>query len=282
VTPAGGYQGPMTYRFRKHAMCGVLMAALATAGCLKNEREAAMDSGATKLTKQAAEKALTDHTLVGVIPHLNINFTLYYAPAGRLIGAITGSIKGHDRGAWRVMDDGKVCLRWSQWEEGRETCRQLWQQGDEYKVFDDKAGRLASVATSKPGNPHKLPLQSDLEKLQGKQALAPMSAQTLRDRLIGNTASGAGPQMKSEALHVFYAPQGRISVSAPAEVIKDRGSYRISDDGEVCSKLSYLNGARERCDTWYESEKGLLVFDPFGTLVHMPTLRSGNPEQLRL
>ena len=249
-------------------------------GCLKSEQETAIASGADKLTKADALAALADHTLIGVIPHLNINFSLYYAPGGRLLGAITGAMKGRDRGTWRVQDDGQVCLRWANWEESNEKCRELWRQGDEYKVFEDKAGVTASIATSKPGNVQKLELRSDLEILQEKETLKPMTAQALRIMLPGNTTSGPAPAMKGAEQHTYYEKGNRVTIHAPTEYIKDKGTYRITDEGKVCATFSYLKGSNESCESWFESDKGYRVFDAYGSLALVAKVREGNPENL--
>jgi hypothetical protein len=87
--------------------------------------------------------------------------------------------------------------------------------------------------------------------------------------------------MEAEALHVFYMQDARISLKAPNPAIQDRGTYRITDEGQVCATTSHMHGGHEHCESWFESDKGYLVFDSFGTLTHVPKIRSGNPEALR-
>jgi hypothetical protein len=254
--------------------------ALASAGCMNTDQDKAIENGAKKLGKAEAEKALTDHTLVGTIPHLNLDFTLYYASEGRLLGALKGPIDGRDRGGWRVANDGKVCLRWSRWEEGEETCRELWQEGETFKVFDDTAGRAVSIANREAGNARKLETRSDLEIVRTKESLEPVSAAVLRELLPGNTLSGRAPSMKGADRHAFYARDQRAFVDFPEEVIKDRGRYRIKDDGAVCVTWGYLQGGHERCERWLKSDKGYFVFDEFEVLNVIGNLRDGNPEKL--
>jgi hypothetical protein len=256
---------------------GVLFVLL-SAGCGDTELDAAIANGAKKLSKAEAVQALSDHTLVGAIPHLNIEFTLYYAADGRLLGAVTGALKGRDRGVWRVADDGQVCLRWSEWEEGDEKCRELWQDKSELKIFEQKSGRAISVAKSKPGNVRNLEVRSDLEIVQTKEKLEPVSSDELRSKLVGNTATGRAA--KDSERHTFYAADNRVWVSMPSEVIKDHGTYRIADGGKVCATWSYLHGKHERCESWLKSAKGYLLFDPYGSFVSIAAIRSGDAEQL--
>jgi hypothetical protein len=254
--------------------------ALTTSGCLKNEHEQAIANGAKKLSKAEAEEQLTDHTLAGSIPHLNIDFSLYYAPGGRLLGAISGAMRGRDRGSWRVTDDGTVCLRWAQWEENEEKCRELWKEGDELKLFEEKAGKMVSVARATSGNTQKLELKSDLELVQAKATLEPVTAAALRSLLPGNTVTGRAPAMKSSQVHAFYGTDNRVAFDAPEAVIKDKGTYRIADDGKLCVTWGYLQGAHEVCESWFKSDKGYQVFDAFGSLALLGAIESGNPHGL--
>jgi len=259
----------------------VLWVAVAGAGCGDSDYDVAVGNGAKKLSKVEAQAALADHTLIGAIPHLNIDFTLYYAADGRLIGAITGAVKGRDRGVWRVQDDGRVCLKWSSWEEGDEKCRELWRDGEELKIFDDKNERAASIARSTAGNTRKLEVRSDLEIVQAKEPLQAVSAADLRSMLTGNSVTGR--TTKGAEQHTFYGPDNRLWVSIPDDVIKDKGTYRIddrNDAGEVCATWGYLHGAHERCESWYETGKGYSVFDAYGTLALIAKVQPGNPQKL--
>jgi hypothetical protein len=251
---------------------------LALAGCDNTELDQAISNGAKRLGQGDAKEALADHTLIGRIPHLNIDFALYYAPDGQLIGAIDGAMKGRDRGTWRVTGNGQVCLQWSEWEDNEEKCGELWRDGKELKVFEQKSGRAVSVARSELGNTQKLEVRTDLELVQSKEGLTAVMAEELRTALPGNTISGQ--TAKGASMHVHYAADSRLWVSIPDDVIKDHGTYRVGDDGKVCETWSYLYGARERCNTWLKGEKGYSVFDPYGKLALVGAVRAGNPEKL--
>jgi hypothetical protein len=254
--------------------------ALASTACMNSDLDQAKANGATKLDKAQLEAALTDHTLIGSIPHINLDFILYYASEGRLMGALKGPIDGRDRGAWRVTPDGKLCLRWSSWEDGEETCRELWRQGDAFKVFDDTAGRMLSLAKREKGNARKLELRSDLERVRAKEKLEPVSAATLREVLPGNTLTGQAPPQKNAERHTFYGRDQRVFTDFPSEVIKDRGRYRIQDDGALCITWGYLQGGKERCERWFKSDKAYWVFDAYDVLTVTGKLRDGNPQKL--
>ncbi len=258
----------------------LLLLLFALTGCLDNEQDAAVANGAAQLTKADAEKALVDHTLIGSIPHLKIDFAIYYASGGRLVGVIAGAMDGRDRGAWRVADDGKVCLRWSQWQDGDETCSELWRDGDRYKVFESVAGRMVSVARRERGNVQKLELRTDLELVQAKKPIEAVSAEVLRAMLPGNTITGSVPAMQSAERHAFYAPDNKVFANIPSAVMKDHGTYHITDDGKVCATWSYLQGGHESCERWFKSTKGYLVFDAFDVLRLIGEVRPGNPEKL--
>jgi hypothetical protein len=255
-----------------------VLLALCLSACGNTELDEAMRNGAKKLGQGDAKEALADHTLIGRIPHLNIDFILYYMPDGQVIGALTGAMKGRDRGTWRVNGNGQVCLQWSEWEDNEEKCRELWRDGEQLKVFEQKSGRAVSVARSEAGNTRKLEVKTDLELVQSKEGLTPATASELRAALPGNTISGR--TAKGAGMHVHYAADNKLWVSIPDDVIKDHGTYRIADDGKVCATWSYLYGAQERCDSWLKSDKGYSVFDPYGKLALIGNVQPGNPEKL--
>jgi hypothetical protein len=255
-----------------------VLLALSFSACGNTELDDAMRNGAKKLGQGDAKEALADHTLIGRIPHLNIDFILYYMPDGQVIGALTGAMKGRDRGTWRVNGNGQVCLQWSEWEDNEEKCRELWRDGDQLKVFEQKSGRAVSVARSEAGNTRKLEVKTDLELVQSKEGLTPVAAGELRAALPGNTISGR--TAKGAGMHVHYAADNKLWVSIPDDVIKDHGTYQITDDGKVCATWSYLYGAQERCDSWLKSDKGYSVFDPYGKLALIGNVQPGNPEKL--
>lgn len=253
-------------------------AAVTAAGCMKTDHEAALERGAKALSAAEAQAAFSDHTMVGVIPQYNIEFAVYYAPSGVAVGKIAGAMQDKDRGQWRIAQDGKLCVRWGHWEDGEEACRTSWLDEGKYKTFLEQ-GRMASEATRHEGNAQKLELRSDLEIEQAKAASKPEDAQSLREVLVGNTASGL-LKVGSTEVHVYYAEDGRAAVRVPAVKEDDSGSYRITDDGQLCVKWQRLQKGRESCGTWLREDKGFRVFDSLGTLSLVAKVRKGNPEKL--
>lgn len=257
-----------------------LVLLLLATSCFESEREAAIAKGAVKLTKADAAKELSDCTLLGRIPRLNIDFVAYYAPSGTVLGVIRGAMSGRDRGAWRVADDGKVCLRWSQWQDNDETCSEIFRDGDRFRIFEPVAGRMVSIAWRERGNTKKLEVRSDLELQQEKKSLEPVSAEALRRMLPGNTHTGRVPSLKNAERHVLYTADNRAFTTTPSAVLKDHGTYRITDDGKVCVTWSYLQGGHESCERWFKSADDYFVFDAYGVLTLVGQIRGGNPEKL--
>ena len=139
---------------------------------------------------------------------------------------------------------------------------------------------MVSVARRENGNVQKLEVRSDLELAQAKEPVEAVSAAALRGMLPGNTVSGRVPSMKNAERNMYFAADNKEFTHMPSEVIKDHGTYRISDDGKVCATWSYLQGGHESCERWFKGSKGYLVFDAFEVLKIAGDVRSGNPEKL--
>lgn len=245
---------------------------------MKTDRDQAVDRGASPLDAAATQAAFSGHTMAGNIPQYSIDFVVYYAPSGIAVGKTTGSLQDRDRGQWRVAKDGQLCVRWGHWDEGEETCRAYWQDGDRYKVFHEH-GRMLSSATRQEGNAQKLELRSDLELAQSKTSGETESAAALRELLVGNTASGILKVGNAE-LHMFYAKDGQASVRVPSLSEEDTGKYRITDEGQLCVTWKRLQRGRETCGSWLKEDKGFRVFDSLGTLSFVAKVRPGDPEKL--
>jgi len=256
--------------------------AILVAGCIKTDKERALSNGAEPLSKQEALEQLTGNTTVGIIPQYNMNYVVYYNEDGRISGKISGPVKDDARGTWRVNDQGQVCNDWSKesWKNNP-ACKTYYREGDEYKVFLDEGG-IASVAKIEKGNSKKLEMRTDMEIAKLGGHLKELPVESLRKLVPGNTVSGELNALGNAEYHAFYRDDGKVSAKIPSAEEEDKGTYRITDEGEVCVKWSRWLDQKERCGHWYRDGKKIKIFDDAGNLGLTAKVREGNPEKLQL
>ena len=256
--------------------------ALLFAGCIKTDRERALDNGAEALSKQEAVEQFTGNTLVGVIGQYRLQYVVYYDPDGRISGEISGPVNDTARGTWRVTDDGQVCNDWTKatWGEGP-ACNTHYREGDEYKVFFDGGG-VASVAKIEKGNSRKLEMRTDFEIAQVDGTVKQISVELLRKMILGNTLSGKLPSFGGAQYHAFYGNDGKVSAKIPGAGEEDRGTYRITDEGKMCVKWTRWQDQKESCGYWYRDSQEIKIFDDSGNLAVSAKIRVGDPEKLGL
>jgi len=90
----------------------------------------------SSLNKSEAMNTLGDRTMTTisaatlngkVIPN---SFTGYFAKDGTMNGGFVNKpddAPQTDKGTWKVSNDGKVCVTWEQWFNGKEQCVYLYQ-----------------------------------------------------------------------------------------------------------------------------------------------------------
>jgi hypothetical protein len=259
----------------------ILLIGLA-AGCIQTDRERAVDEGAKPVTKAEASGQLPGNTLSGALPQYNVQFTVFYAADGTLVGKLAGPISDKARGRWEIRDDGQVCNTWDKpsWNTGPR-CNQYLKVGAELRVFNEM-GALVSRAKIEPGNANKLELRSDLELAQESGELTPLAADALRQRLEGNTISGELPALNSASYHALYASGGKVSASIPGALEADQGSWRIDDSGALCVKWTHWQEGRESCARFFAKGAEVRVYDQSGSLAVRGKIREGNPEKLQI
>lgn len=263
----------------KIALVALTMLAM-MAGCIKTDKERALANGAMPLSKQEAVQQFTGNTAVGTITQYGLNYVVYYAPDGRISGTISGGVNDDARGTWRVNDEGQVCNEWTKrtWKTGR-ACNTYYKEGDEYKVFLDGGG-VASVGRIEKGNSRKLEMRTDMEVAQAAGNLEQLSAESLRQLIPGNTVSGELNALDNAEYYAFYGDSGRVSARIPSAEEEDKGTYRITEQGEVCVKWSRWLDQKENCAHWYRDDGQIKIFDDGGSLSVTARVQKGNPEKL--
>jgi hypothetical protein len=77
----------------------------------------------------------------------------------------------------------------------------------------------------------------------------------------------------------YYSPDGHIHYKGPDA--EDFGTYRITDDGMICTKYQKYRNGLETCQTvWLTAPDTLETHLPNGGVVKPPARAAGNPEGL--
>jgi hypothetical protein len=58
------------------------------------------------------------------------SFRAYHDPAGKVTGLVAGQFA--NSGAWKVQDDGSVCVDWRDWSWGKHPCYWIKEDTDGY------------------------------------------------------------------------------------------------------------------------------------------------------
>lgn len=250
------------------------------AGCIKTDKERALANGAKPLTKQEAREQFTGNTAVGTITQYGLNYVVYYDADGRITGTLSGGVSDNARGTWRINDRGQVCNEWSKasWRNGP-ACNTYYKEGDAYKVFLDEGG-VASIGRIEKGNSKKLEMRTDMEVARIGGTLEQLSVESLRSVIPGNTVSGELNALDNTEYYAFYTDDGEVSARIPSADEEDSGTYRITDEGEVCVKWARWLDQKENCGHWYRDGKKIKIFDDGGSLALTAEIRDGDPEKL--
>lgn len=123
---------------------------------LDTDKTLAEKQGLAKLDGATLREKLRGNTLSGVLKALNdAKYHVFYAEDGKTSGKLLGPLADTDKGAYRIEDNGDVCVKWNKWANATENCGPIFAAGDELKMFDPSGG-LAVVAKLRDGNPESL------------------------------------------------------------------------------------------------------------------------------
>lgn len=88
------------------------------------------------LSAAQVRDSLVGKTGTGPISGSRIEYSMYLAPDGTAQAKMPTGI---DRGNWRIMDDGQLCLKWALYRGGNEYCQLVYQEGGVHKLYNNKA-----------------------------------------------------------------------------------------------------------------------------------------------
>lgn len=105
----------------------------------------------------------------------------------------------------------------------------------------------------------------------------PLTAAEVRAALLGNT--GVGTTSRGDAYWVYRNPNGEQVLQTDGG-FSDEGEWRITDDGELCSKWEKIRKGEELCLKFYRlGEDRYKYFKPNGDEAQFKVIK-GNPENL--
>jgi hypothetical protein len=106
---------------------------------------------------------------------------------------------------------------------------------------------------------------------------ARLSAAEAHALLAGNTASGVGAN--GVAYYTYFAPDNRTVFSQGA--YHDTGTWGITTDGRLCSRLYHVNQGAEECYSLYRNVNNTIGFQrPDGNQIGSFTVLAGDPQNL--
>src|SRR6185436_1478923 len=121
---------------------------------LRTDKEIAEEKGSiTPLPAAEAKAELTGNTMSGELAALsNAPYHAYYDASGKIAAKVSGIVSDDDKGVWSIKDSGEVCIKWSKWNQGAESCGPLYRAGKKLESFTPE-GALAVVGATRKGNP---------------------------------------------------------------------------------------------------------------------------------
>ena len=123
---------------------------------MRTDLEIAKIGGALEqLPVEYLRENIPGNTVSGTLKALgDAKYHAFYGDDGKVSAKIP-SAEEEDKGTYRITDGGKVCVKWSRWQDQKESCGQWYRDGEKIKIFDD-GGNLGVTVKIRKGNPEKL------------------------------------------------------------------------------------------------------------------------------
>lgn len=123
----------------------LLTTVLLVAGCRRSTSEEILRaSGARPLTASEVRAAFAGRSIRGRNFEPQSFFVMAYGADGVVEAKIGNSfdeassamaLPSRDVGKWRAREDGALCLRWSHWLPGRESCLRVYGAGRKFEAY---------------------------------------------------------------------------------------------------------------------------------------------------
>jgi hypothetical protein len=103
-----------------------------------------------------------------------------------------------------------------------------------------------------------------------------LSATELRQRYAAGVTSYSSGSSGPKTFAGYYSPDGKIVVHSPQ--MNDIGTYRITDDGEFCTRYTTIRNGVETCQTMWQVDQNTIEGHlPNGAVIQATSV-PGNPE----
>jgi hypothetical protein len=128
-------------------------------GACSTAQDQMEEAGKELLTKSEVNDLIVDTTQSGIAPSGN-NYIVYRSQNGEMRGKAWGSWgQSTDEGTYTVAEDGLYCAEWQDWNDGRERCWRVYEEGDDI-VYAGVSGGADDIEVQKSdivkGNPENL------------------------------------------------------------------------------------------------------------------------------
>jgi hypothetical protein len=142
----------------KHGVVATLVIGLALGAC-STAQERMEEAGKESLTKSEVSELMVGVTERGVAPS-GSKYMVYRAENGEIRGKAWGSWGDDtDQGTYTIAEDGLYCSKWQNWNDGKERCWRVYEEGDDI-IYAGVSGGAQDIEVQKSniveGNPENL------------------------------------------------------------------------------------------------------------------------------
>ena len=103
-----------------------------------------------------------------------------------------------------------------------------------------------------------------------------LSAAELRQRYAAGVTSYSSGSSGPKTFAGYYSPDGKIVLHSPQ--MNDIGTYRITDDGQFCTRYTTIRNGVETCQTMWQVDQNTIEGHlPNGAVIQATSV-PGNPE----
>jgi len=261
--------GVITAKTSTRPLLAVVLALWLLGGCIESDRDKWVRRGARPAGAEQLRKLVRGNTLEGYVQELK-GFVAYMAPDGRSSVIVSG-VK--DVGAWRVRDDGQLCVRYRNWMDGDEQCAVYHTRDTRLRVFDADGKEQLGVRVLE-GNPKDLNVEPDLVAAR-KRGFKRMTAGELQMQVVGNTLQGTLEILGGLHMLMHYGRDGTVLGSVGPQ--RDEGTYEVRDNGDLCATFQRWQDGRETCGPLWVLGEEYAGFGPNGQRVMSARLVEGDP-----
>jgi outer membrane murein-binding lipoprotein Lpp len=120
------------------------------------------------------------------------------------------------------------------------------------------------------------PARTTSQVQAAQPAVRQLSAAELRQIYAAGVTSYSSGSSGPKTFAGYYSPDGKIILHSPQ--MNDIGTYRITDDGEFCTRYTTIRNGVETCQTMWQVDQNTIEGHlPNGAVIQATSV-PGNPE----